>query len=101
MRRVKHQRRIVAKSRALISCALLFALGFSAEAQQPKKVPRIGFLDNSTASGSAVLVDALRQELSRLGGLREKISPSSTDLQSKSLSGYLSLLLNWFVLSLI
>jgi putative ABC transport system substrate-binding protein len=38
-----------------------------ADAQQTGKVPRIGFLDNSTASGSAVLVEAFRQELSKLG----------------------------------
>jgi len=38
-----------------------------AEAQQPGKIFRIGFLDNGTASGSAVLVDAFRQELSKLG----------------------------------
>jgi putative tryptophan/tyrosine transport system substrate-binding protein len=37
------------------------------EAQQPGKVFRIGFLDSSTASGSAVLVEAFRQELSKLG----------------------------------
>jgi putative tryptophan/tyrosine transport system substrate-binding protein len=37
------------------------------EAQQAGKVPRIGFLDSSTASGSAVLVEAFRQELSKLG----------------------------------
>jgi putative ABC transport system substrate-binding protein len=36
-------------------------------AQQPGKVSRIGFLDSSTASGMAVLIDAFRQELSRLG----------------------------------
>ena len=39
-----------------------------AEAQQATKVPRIGLLDPSTASGSAVLVDAFRQELSKLDG---------------------------------
>ena len=32
-----------------------------ADAQQTGKVPRIGFLDNSTASGSAVLAEAFRQ----------------------------------------
>ena len=47
--------------------ALLFALCFSAHAQQPGKIFRIGFLDNSTASGMAVLVEAFRQELSKLG----------------------------------
>jgi ABC-type uncharacterized transport system substrate-binding protein len=38
-----------------------------AEAQQPTKIFRIGFLDASTASGSAVLVEVFRQELSTLG----------------------------------
>ena len=39
----------------------------SAQAQQQTKIFRIGFLDTSTASGSAVLVNAFRQELSKLG----------------------------------
>ena len=47
--------------------ALLFALCVSAHAQQTGKVPRIGFLDGSTAFGSAVLLEAFRQELSKLG----------------------------------
>ena len=38
-----------------------------AEAQQPGKIFRIGRLDVSTASGSAVLWDAFRKELSSLG----------------------------------
>lgn len=41
-------------------------------AQQPGKIFRIGFLDPSTASGSAVLVDAFRQELSKLGWIEGK-----------------------------
>jgi putative tryptophan/tyrosine transport system substrate-binding protein len=44
----------------------------SADAQQTGKVPRIGFLDASTASGSAVLVDAFRQELNKLGWIEGK-----------------------------
>src|SRR5215470_612728 len=51
---------------------LLLAAGTFAEAQQTGKVPRIGFLDNSTASGSAVLVDAFRQEMSKLGWIEGK-----------------------------
>ena len=43
-----------------------------AEAQQSGKIFRIGFLDASTASGSAVLVDAFRQELSKLGWIEGK-----------------------------
>ena len=44
----------------------------SAVAQQTGKVPRIGFLDNSTASGIAVLLEAFRQELSKLGWIEGK-----------------------------
>src|SRR4030095_15794859 len=43
-----------------------------ADAQQTSKVPRIGFLDNSTASGIAVLSEAFRQELTKLGWIEGK-----------------------------
>ena len=44
----------------------------SADAQQPGKVPRIGFLDNTTASGSAVRLEAFWQELRKLGWIEGK-----------------------------
>src|SRR5882672_702656 len=53
-------------------CAMLLALCVSAEAQQVGKIFRIGFLDASTAAGSAVLVKAFRQELSKLGWIEGK-----------------------------
>ena len=56
----------------LTLCAVLFALCGSVDAQQTGKVFRIGFLDNSTASGMAVLVDAFRGELSKLGWIEGK-----------------------------
>ncbi len=43
-----------------------------ADAQQPGKIFRIGFLDSSTASGIAVLLDAFRQELRKLGWIEGK-----------------------------
>src|SRR6266481_764364 len=43
-----------------------------ADAQQPGRVPRIGYLDGGTAAGSAVLLDAFRQELSKLGWIEGK-----------------------------
>jgi putative ABC transport system substrate-binding protein len=52
--------------------AFLLATVSLAEAQQPTKVFRIGFLDNSTAAGSAVLVEAFRQEMSKLGWIEGK-----------------------------
>src|SRR4029453_12364871 len=42
------------------------------EAQQTGKVARIGFLDNSTASGNAVRLEAFRQELNKLGWIEGK-----------------------------
>jgi len=42
------------------------------DAQQTGKIARIGFLDVSTASGSAVLVEAFRQELRKLGWVEGK-----------------------------
>jgi putative ABC transport system substrate-binding protein len=52
--------------------ATVLLMTASAEAQQTEKVARIGFLDVSTASGSAALVDAFRQELSKLGWIEGK-----------------------------
>jgi len=57
---------------ALAACAQLFAIFSFADAQQPGKVFRIGFLDGSTASGLAGLLDAFRQELNRLGWIDGK-----------------------------
>jgi putative ABC transport system substrate-binding protein len=51
---------------------MLIALGFPAEAQQPAKVSRIGYLDDSTASNIAVRLEAFRQELSKLGWIEGK-----------------------------
>src|ERR1700754_2977904 len=60
------------KITVLTLCAMLLALCSYAHAQQPGKIFRIGFLDGSTASGMAVLVDAFRQELSKLGWIEGK-----------------------------
>ena len=51
---------------------MLLSLSFPAAAQQTGKIFRIGFLDSGTASGSAVLVKAFLQELSKLGWTERK-----------------------------
>ena len=51
----------------LALCAMLFALCSSAEAQQPAKVPRIGFLTVETLSAFSTRADAFRQGLRELG----------------------------------
>jgi putative tryptophan/tyrosine transport system substrate-binding protein len=55
----------------LVAAAVLVFAGI-ATAQQPGKIFRIGYLGNSTASGSASVVDAFRQELSKLGWIEGK-----------------------------
>ncbi len=56
----------------VVLATVILASGHFAEAQQAGKVSRIGFLDSSTASGSAVLVEAFLQELSKLGWIEGK-----------------------------
>ena len=46
---------------------VLFALCGSAQAQQPAKVPRIGYLAASSLSTLASRIDAFKQGLSDLG----------------------------------
>jgi len=55
--------------------ALVVAIGMCGarvEAQQTGKIFRIGFLDGSTASANAGLVEVFRQELSKLGWIEGK-----------------------------
>jgi putative ABC transport system substrate-binding protein len=52
-------------------CSMLLALPFSARAQTGK-ILRIGVLDNTTASGSAVRLQAFWQEIRRLGWIEGK-----------------------------
>jgi putative tryptophan/tyrosine transport system substrate-binding protein len=85
------------KSKSLfwLLATVLLTTALPAMAQQTGKIFRIGFLDNSTASGSAVLVDAFRRELTKLGwidgkniaveyrfaeGRRERVPELATDL---------------------
>jgi ABC-type uncharacterized transport system substrate-binding protein len=57
---------------SILVAALVLVFGVAADAQQPGKVFRIGFLDSSTASGSAVVLDVFRQELSKFGWIEGK-----------------------------
>ena len=53
-------------------CALLHALCASAEAQQPKKVPRIGYLSNGDPATESSRTEAFRQGLRELGYVEGK-----------------------------
>src|SRR5262245_30829576 len=60
------------KITVVVLSAVLVALSVPVDAQQAGKIFRIGFLDNSTASGMAVLLDAFKQEMSKLGWIEGK-----------------------------
>src|SRR4029434_1547178 len=52
---------------SILVAVVLLVLGVTAEAQQPKKVPRIGMLVSGTASRQKTWLDAFRQGLNTLG----------------------------------
>jgi ABC-type uncharacterized transport system substrate-binding protein len=73
MKVVRIQWSIVSKnSFCFVAIALLFVLCFSAEAQQAKKVSRIGFLSSGSVSGYASRVDAMREGLRDFGYVEGK-----------------------------
>ena len=51
----------------LALCAVLFALSFAAEAQQTKKVPRIGYLSGVDPARESIRAEAFRLALRELG----------------------------------
>jgi putative ABC transport system substrate-binding protein len=57
---------------SFLVAVILLVVAVLADAQQAGKIFRIGFLGSSTASGMAVLVDAFRQELLKLGWVEGK-----------------------------
>jgi putative tryptophan/tyrosine transport system substrate-binding protein len=58
------------KITVLTLCALLLALCASAEAQQPKKVPRIGYLSSVDAATESPRFEGIRLALSELGYIK-------------------------------
>jgi putative ABC transport system substrate-binding protein len=51
---------------------MLLVVCFPAEAQQPSKIPRIGYLDAVSLSVNAAPVEAFRQGLKKLGYVEGK-----------------------------
>ena len=66
----------------------LFAFSFSAQAQQTKKVPRIGYLSSQSASADSSRLDAFRQALRDLDHIEGKTLSLTIDLQRESLIGF-------------
>jgi putative ABC transport system substrate-binding protein len=58
--------------RSILFAGALLALAVTVEAQQPKKVPRIGFLSAASSSAISARVEAFRQGLRELGYVEGK-----------------------------
>jgi hypothetical protein len=79
------------KLAGLVAFVLAFALcGAVAQAQQPKKVPRIGYLSNADPALESTRSETIRLALRELG-YKDRISPRSTDMRRESSIGSLSL----------
>ena len=72
------------KITVLIFCAVLLALGSSAEAQQPKKVPRIGYLSPTSPSVSPTASRLSARVCANLGTSRGKTFSLNIDMQRES-----------------
>jgi len=57
---------------SLALCAVLFALSLPAEAQQPTKIPRLGYLSGGSPSANPARIEAFRQGLRDLGYVEGK-----------------------------
>ena len=60
------------KITVLTLCATLFALCLPAEAQQPTKIPRVGYLAANSLSDISARIEAFRQGLRELGYVEGK-----------------------------
>ena len=60
------------KITGLVLCALLFTLSLPAQAQQPTKIPHIGFLASASRSSISDRIEAFHQGLRELGYIEGK-----------------------------
>ena len=89
-----------AASLSILFVVVLLAVAVIAQAQQPKKVSRIGYLSNTDPVGESTRSEAIRLAL-RERGYKDRIPPSSTDIRRGSAIRPLNLRPNWCVSRLI
>ena len=61
------EKRVKQRIFAVALCAVLFALCFDASAQQPKKVPRIGYIYQRDRISDSTRIEAIQLGLRELG----------------------------------
>ena len=68
----------------LVLCVLLSTLWVSAEAQQPKEVPRIGWLGAGSSPSQLPRTEAFRRGLRELGYVEEKNIVIDIDMRRRN-----------------
>jgi putative ABC transport system substrate-binding protein len=68
------------KSLFWLLITVLLTTAFSAQAQQPGKIPRIGYLSANSIAATSTRTEAFRQGLRELGYVEGKTSSLSGDL---------------------
>src|SRR5690349_16967346 len=66
------EKKVTRKFLICLLATLALATVSHAEAQQPRRIARIGYLENGTASGSAELLDAFRKQMAQLDWIEGK-----------------------------
>jgi hypothetical protein len=69
------------KITVLTLCAILFALCSSAGAQQPKKVPLVGYFSSTDPATEAPVPRQFGWRCASVAISKDKTSPSSTDMR--------------------
>ena len=72
MSEIRKTRRAAITKTVFGLCSLLFALCSPVDAQQPTKIPRIGYLSTVSPAANATRIEALRQGLRELGYVEGK-----------------------------
>ena len=85
----------------LLLIGFILASGHPAEAQQAKKVARIGYLLPGNPTTDSARSEPLRQALRELGYIEGQNISASTDMRRGTAIGFLSLRPSWCVSSLI
>ena len=83
---------------SILVAVILLAVGSIAEAQQPKKVPRIGYLSNTDPATDSARAEGIRLALRELGYIEgQNIAIEYRYAEGKARSGSLGLRRSWCV----
>jgi hypothetical protein len=84
----------------LVTALTIVLSRFAGEAQQPKKVPRIGYLSALDRASESARAEAFGWLCASLATKKNRTSPSNTDIRRDSQIGLLRLRPSWCVLRL-